>query len=51
VALGVLACVGLALAANARDLAGRLGEFDPRLLVPILGLSLLNYALAAGSST
>lgn len=44
VLLGVVACVGLALASDARELAGRLAELDPWILVPILGLSLVNYA-------
>ena len=48
VLLGVLVCVALALVADAHEVAGRLGEFDPRLLLPILGLSLLNYALRFG---
>ncbi len=43
--LGLLALIGLILVSDARKLAGRLGEFDPRLLVPVLGLSLVNYAL------
>ncbi|HXU44327.1 MAG TPA: lysylphosphatidylglycerol synthase transmembrane domain-containing protein [Thermoanaerobaculia bacterium] len=43
--LGVLACVGLALYADGRKVAARLAEFDLRLLAPILGLSLANYAL------
>jgi glycosyltransferase 2 family protein len=44
-ALGVLACVALALASDAHKLAGRLHDFDPLVLVPILALSLGNYAL------
>ena len=43
--LGVLACVGLALFADAGKVAARLREFDLALLLPILGLSLGNYAL------
>ncbi len=43
--LGVLACVGLALFADAGKVAGRLREFDPSRLASILALSLLNYAL------
>jgi len=41
----VLVVVGLALSAHPRQLAASLRNFDPRLLVPVLGLSLLNYAL------
>jgi uncharacterized membrane protein YbhN (UPF0104 family) len=44
-ALGLLALIGLILAADARKLAVRLREFDLRLLAPVLALSLLNYAL------
>jgi uncharacterized membrane protein YbhN (UPF0104 family) len=47
-ALGVLACVGLALASDAHKLAGRLRDFDLAVLVPILALSLGNYALRFG---
>lgn len=43
--LGVLALVGLTLFADARELAARLADFDLVLLVPILALSLVNYAL------
>jgi uncharacterized membrane protein YbhN (UPF0104 family) len=43
--LGLLALIGLILASDARKLAGRLGDFDFRLLAPVLALSLLNYAL------
>lgn len=43
--LGLLALIGLILAADARKLAGRLGDFDLRLLAPVLGLSLINYVL------
>lgn len=44
-ALAVLAMVGLALFADARQLAARVADFDPVLLAPVLGLSLVNYAL------
>lgn len=37
--------IGLILVADAREMAGRLRDFDLRLLVPVLGLSLVNYAL------
>jgi glycosyltransferase 2 family protein len=43
--LGALVVVGLALAANPRDLLRSLRGFDPWLLVPVLSLSLVNYAL------
>jgi glycosyltransferase 2 family protein len=43
--LGVLALVGLALFADARQLAAQVAAFDPALLVPVLALSLVNYAL------
>jgi uncharacterized membrane protein YbhN (UPF0104 family) len=43
--LGLLALIGLVLVADARKLAGRLRDFDLALLVPVLGLSLVNYAL------
>ncbi|HEX3126555.1 MAG TPA: lysylphosphatidylglycerol synthase domain-containing protein, partial [Thermoanaerobaculia bacterium] len=43
--LGLLALIGLILASDARKLAGRLGDFDFRLLAPVLGLSLVNYVL------
>lgn len=45
VVLGLLALVGLALFADAPELAARLADFDPRLLAPVLALSLGNYAL------
>jgi len=44
-ALGVLVVVGLALTANPRELARSLRNFDLRLLVPVLALSVFNYAL------
>jgi uncharacterized membrane protein YbhN (UPF0104 family) len=44
-ALGALVVLGLALSANPRELAASLRSFDPRLLVPVLALSLVNYAL------
>ncbi|HTG34242.1 MAG TPA: lysylphosphatidylglycerol synthase transmembrane domain-containing protein [Thermoanaerobaculia bacterium] len=44
-ALGVLVVVGLALTANPRELARSLRNFDVRLLVPVLALSVFNYAL------
>ncbi len=43
--LGVLVVVGLALSADPRELARSLRGFDLRLLVPVLSLSLFNYAL------
>jgi uncharacterized membrane protein YbhN (UPF0104 family) len=43
--LGVLVVVGLALSANPAELARSLRSFDVRLLVPVLSLSLFNYAL------
>ncbi len=43
--LGVLVVVGLALSANPAELARSLSGFDVRLLIPVLSLSLLNYAL------
>lgn len=43
--LGLLALIGLILLADARQLAGRLRDFDLALLLPVLGLSLVNYAL------
>ena len=43
--LGVLVVVGLALSANPAELARSLRGFDVRLLIPVLSLSLLNYAL------
>ncbi len=43
--LGVLVVVGLALSANPAALARSLRGFDVRLLIPVLFLSLLNYAL------
>jgi uncharacterized protein (TIRG00374 family) len=48
VGLGLLALVALALVAEARQLAQSLGAFDPRLLPPVLALSLLNYGLRFG---
>ncbi|MFL6203048.1 MAG: YbhN family protein [Thermoanaerobaculia bacterium] len=44
-ALGLLALIGLVLVADARKLAGRLRDFDLALLLPVLGLSLINYTL------
>lgn len=44
-ALGLLAVIGLTLFADGRELAARLAEFDLVLLAPVLGLSLVNYAL------
>jgi uncharacterized protein (TIRG00374 family) len=44
-ALAVVALAGLALFADARQLAARVAAFDPALLVPVLGLSLVNYGL------
>jgi uncharacterized protein (TIRG00374 family) len=44
-ALGLLALVGLVLVSDARELAGRLRDFDLALLVPVLALSLVNYVL------
>ena len=44
-ALGLLVVLGLALTANPRELAASLRGFDLRLLVPVLGLSLVNYVL------
>ncbi len=44
-ALAVLALVGLALLADARELAGQLADFPVRLLPPVLALSLVNYLL------
>ncbi len=43
--LGLAAFMGLAFYADARQLAERLGDFDLRLLAPLLGLSLINYIL------
>ena len=43
--LGLLAVVGLALFADAREMAARLGDFPLRLLAPVLALSLVNYGL------
>jgi len=43
--LGVLVVAGLALSANPAELARSLRVFDLRLLVPVLSLSLVNYAL------
>jgi uncharacterized membrane protein YbhN (UPF0104 family) len=42
--LGVLACVGLVLVGDARAVGEHLARFDRALLVPILALSLANYA-------
>jgi uncharacterized protein (TIRG00374 family) len=44
-ALGLVTLVGLALFADVRQLAARVADFDPALLVPVLGLSLVNYGL------
>ncbi len=44
-ALGLAVLVGLALVADARELGRELRRFDPRLLAPVLALSLVNYAL------
>ena len=44
-ALGVLVVLGLALSADPRALWRSLRGFDLRLLLPVLALSLLNYAL------
>lgn len=44
-ALGLLVVLGLVLTANPRELAESLRGFDLRLLVPVLGLSLVNYIL------
>lgn len=43
--LGVLACVGLVLVGDARQVGEHLARFDRALLVPILALSLANYGL------
>lgn len=43
--LAVLALAGLALFADARELAAALGRFDLALLAPVLALSLVNYTL------
>lgn len=43
--LGVLVVVGLAVGSDPRELAASLRSFDLRLLVPVLTLSLVNYAL------
>jgi uncharacterized membrane protein YbhN (UPF0104 family) len=43
--LGVLACVGLVLVGDAQAVGSHLARFDRGLLVPILALSLANYAL------
>ena len=40
-----MALIGLVLVADARKLAGRLRDFDLALLLPVLGRSLVNYAL------
>jgi len=44
-ALGALVVVGLALTAHPRELARSLRGFDLSLLIPVLSLSLLNYAV------
>jgi uncharacterized membrane protein YbhN (UPF0104 family) len=44
-ALGVLSCLVLALVADIDKLRGQLLGFEPWLLLPVLGLSLINYAL------
>ena len=44
VGLALLALVGLAIYADGRQIAVRLGEFDRSLLPMVLGLSLANYA-------
>ncbi len=43
--LGALVVLGLAFTAHPRDLARSLREFDLRLLIPVLSLSLVNYVL------
>lgn len=43
--LGLLVVAGLALSANPRQLLHSLRGFDLRLLIPVLSLSLVNYAL------
>lgn len=43
--LGVLVVLGLVWTADPRELAASLRRFDLGLLVPVLGLSLVNYAL------
>jgi len=43
--LGLLVVVGLALTANPRALIRSLRDFDVRLLVPVLALSVFNYGL------
>lgn len=48
VGLGLLALVVLALLADARQLARHLGDFDRRLVAPVLALALLNYVLRFG---
>ncbi|MGH9379273.1 MAG: lysylphosphatidylglycerol synthase transmembrane domain-containing protein [Thermoanaerobaculia bacterium] len=45
VLLAVAVSLGLALYADARELAGALGSFRWSVLVPVLGLTLLNYGL------
>jgi glycosyltransferase 2 family protein len=45
IGLGLLVVLGLVLTANPRELLASLRSFDPRLLVPVLALSLVNYAL------
>lgn len=44
-ALALVVIAALALYADGRELLRHLGDFDPALLVPILALSLVNYAL------
>ncbi len=44
-ALGLVALVGLAVVADVRELGRELARFEPWLLVPVLALSLVNYAL------
>jgi len=44
-ALALLALLGLVLMADARELAAELAGFPPRLLPPVLALSLVNYLL------
>jgi glycosyltransferase 2 family protein len=45
IGLGLLVALGLVLTANPRELLASLRSFDLRLLVPVLALSLVNYAL------
>jgi uncharacterized membrane protein YbhN (UPF0104 family) len=44
-ALGLAVLLGLALLADARELARQVRDFEARLLLPVLALSVLNYAL------